>query len=130
MKQITIPEKLFKEISKIVYSNSDPNNFEFMNIVDIRFIKEEKSMPTKRIMTRAEAIVLCADYMAYNKESATKIIDFYIKTGMLTVKEEELSFIQAVHAKVVHEKNINVTITTIGDVLAVIKSMGYEVKAI
>lgn len=44
MMQIIIPEKLFKEIAKAIGIGTNPDNFEVLNLPNIQFIKEEKSM--------------------------------------------------------------------------------------
>lgn len=49
---------------------------------------ELSKMPTKHIMTRAEAIAKFHEART-GYHSAEKIIDFYIAAGMLEIKEEE-----------------------------------------
>lgn len=98
------------------------------NLIELNI--EETDMPTNPIMTRAEAIALFKEHLPSDYNKAERVIDFFITTGILEIKEEEeTSFIQVVHKKLISEKGVNISITTVGLLLAVISSMGYEIKA-
>lgn len=87
MKQISISEKLFKEIAKAVGISVNPDNFELINLPNIQFIKEEEKMPTQETLTKSETIALFKKHMP-DAAGAESFINFYIATGMLKVKEE------------------------------------------
>lgn len=84
-------------------------------------------MPTKHIMTRAEAIAKLSEAVVGPNYSAAKIIDFYIAAGMLEIKEETKTPILAeLIQNKLKEKGINVSITIIGEVLAVNHAVNYK----
>lgn len=62
--------------------------FELNEILDIleQHLKDKVKMPTKHIMTRAEAIAKLSEAMI-GYHSVEKTIDFYIAAGMLEIKE-------------------------------------------
>lgn len=101
VKLIYVTDEEFDILSKnLKMGGPDCNSLGLENkIIFMRDKFEEKEMPT---LTRAEAIEKFQRASYFN--NSEKIIDFYVKAGMLEVKEEEEKPIFEIKGEIVHIK--------------------------
>lgn len=93
-KLIYLTDEEFDILSKYLKmggKNCDSTNLE-NKIIFMRDKFRELEMPTKQVMTRAEAIIFVTNrvFGLTDTGQAVKWVDFFIAAGMLEVKEEEL----------------------------------------
>lgn len=82
-----------KAFLDLMILDGEIKTYEYCGLTEAVKFKENNKMPTKHIMTRAEAIECFTKHMPWTTgSSAEKVINFYVAAGMLEIKEDNINW--------------------------------------